>query len=217
MIPVQPPGVFISIEGPDGSGKSSVIRELSQLLEATGQELVLTREPGGSPIAERIREVILDVDHVQMDAKTEALLFAASRRQHLVETILPAVAAGKIVISDRFVDSSLAYQGVARQIPMEEIWRINAFAIEDHMPELTLLIDVPAEVGLERIYQAQGKRQFDRLDREDIAFHHRVREAFLQLAEGNERFALIDGSQSITDVAQQCYQVMLERKIIMRG
>lgn len=115
-----------------------------------------TREPGGSPIAEQIREIILDVDNTKMDGRTEALLFAAQRRQHMVERILPNLEAGKLVISDRFVHSSLAYQGVARDITLAEIWQINQFAIQNHYPDLILLIDVPAEVGLRRIYAARG-------------------------------------------------------------
>ena len=164
-------GKFISIEGPDGSGKSSVIKQLANLLEADGYELVLTREPGGSPIAEQIRQVILDVNNTAMDPLTEAMLYAAGRRQHLVDTILPGLAAGKLVLSDRFVDSSLAYQGVGRQLPLEDIWSINQLAIDGHLPDMTLLLDLPAELGLERIYRAQGQRQFDRLDQENLTFH----------------------------------------------
>ncbi|MFC2703159.1 MAG: dTMP kinase, partial [Abiotrophia defectiva] len=147
------PGKFITLEGPDGAGKSSVIAELTAYLEGQGHQVLTTREPGGVPIAEKIRRVILDVDHTAMDPRTEALLFAAARRQHLVEVILPALRQGKIVLCDRFVDSSLAYQGMARDIPVDLIWSINQFAVEDQLPALTLLIDVPAEVGLARIHQ----------------------------------------------------------------
>lgn len=207
-------GKFISLEGPDGSGKTSVIRELKALLESFGYDVITTREPGGSPIAERIREVILDVDNTAMDPKTEALLFAASRRQHLVETILPAIERGQIVISDRFIDSSLAYQGIARGIPVEEIWAINTFGIEDHMPDVTLLIDVTAEVGLERIYKARGQRQFDRLDQESLDFHQMVRQAFLGFEKENERIILVDGNQTVTEVANDCLSILRDKKII---
>jgi dTMP kinase len=207
-------GKFISLEGPDGSGKTSVVRALKEMLEASGYDVLTTREPGGSPIAERIREVILDVDNTAMDARTEALLFAASRRQHLIETILPALEKGQIVITDRFVDSSIAYQGIARGIPVEDIWAINKFGIEDHMPDLTLLIDVPAEVGLERIYKARGQRQFDRLDQESIDFHQMVREAFLNFEKENERIILVNGNQSVEKVAQECITVLKDKELI---
>lgn len=209
-------GKFVSMEGPDGSGKTSVLAKLAEMLEESHPEcvLTLTREPGGSPIAEQIRELILDPHNTAMDARTEAMLYAAGRRQHMVEKILPALERGELVITDRFVDSSLAYQGVARQLPMEEIWAINQFAIGDHLPDLTLLIDIPAEVGLERIYRARGTRQFDRLDQEDLSFHQRVRQAYLDLARDNSRFVLIDGDQSIEKVAQACYQALIKNQII---
>lgn len=208
-------GKFITIEGPDGAGKTSVVQALVAKLQAEGvSEIVMTREPGGIKIAEQIRRVILDVDNTEMDARTEALLFAASRRQHLVEKILPALEAGKLVICDRFVDSSMAYQGVARNIPTELIWEINHFAIENHLPDLTFLIDVPAEVGLERIYQAKGQRQFDRLDQEDVSFHNLVREAFLSFEKETERIVLIDGTQTIEKVMESIYQMMKDKQVI---
>ena len=208
-------GKFITIEGPDGAGKTSVVQALVAKLQAEGvSEIVMTREPGGIKIAEQIRRVILDVDNTEMDARTEALLFAASRRQHLVEKILPALEAGKLVICDRFVDSSMAYQGIARNIPTELIWEINHFAIEDHLPDLTFLIDVPAEVGLERIYQAKGQRQFDRLDQEDVSFHNLVREAFLSFEKETERIVLVDGTQAIETVMESIYQMMKDKQVI---
>lgn len=208
-------GKFITIEGPDGAGKTSVVQALVAKLQAEGvSEIVMTREPGGIKIAEQIRRVILDVENTEMDARTEALLFAASRRQHLVEKILPALEAGKLVICDRFVDSSMAYQGVARNIPTELIWEINHFAIENHLPDLTFLIDVPAEVGLERIYQAKGQRQFDRLDQEDVSFHNLVREAFLSFEKETERIVLIDGTQTIEKVMESIYQMMKDKQVI---
>lgn len=208
-------GKFVTIEGPDGAGKTSVVQALVEKLKAEGVDHILvTREPGGSKIAEEIRDVILDVDNTAMDARTEALLFAAARRQHLIEKIIPALEAGKLVICDRFVDSSMAYQGVARNISTDLIWQINQFAIEGHLPELTLLIDVPAEVGLERIYQAKGKRQFDRLDQEDIAFHNLVRKAFLTFEKKYERIVLIDGTQSIEAVTQACLEQLKRHHVI---
>ena len=207
-------GRFIAIEGPDGSGKTSVIQALRQKLEQNGLEVVTTREPGGSPIAEQIRQVILDVENHAMDVRTEALLYAASRRQHLVETILPNVQAGKLVISDRFVMSSLAYQGMARGIGLDPVWAINQFAIDGQMPDLTLLVDVPAEVGLERIQAAKGQRQYDRLDRESLAFHQRVRQTYLDLAQDWANLEILDGQQSIEAVSQECYDILQKRGMI---
>ncbi|MGX7141195.1 dTMP kinase [Facklamia languida] len=207
-------GRFIAIEGPDGSGKTSIIQALRQKLEQDGLEVVTTREPGGSPIAEQIRQVILDVDNHAMDVRTEALLYAASRRQHLVETILPNVQAGKLVISDRFVMSSLAYQGMARGIGLDPVWAINQFAIDGQMPDLTLLVDVPAEVGLERIQAAKGQRQYDRLDRESLAFHQRVRQTYLDLAQDWADLEILDGQKSIEAVSQECYDILQKRGMI---
>lgn len=207
-------GRFIAIEGPDGSGKTSVIQALRQKLEQDGLEVVTTREPGGSPIAEQIRQVILDVENHAMDVRTEALLYAASRRQHLVETILPNVQAGKLVISDRFVMSSLAYQGMARGIGLDPVWAINQFAIDGQMPDLTLLVDVPAEVGLERIQAAKGQRQYDRLDRESLAFHQRVRQTYLDLAQDWANLEILDGQKSIEAVSQECYDILQKRGMI---
>ncbi|AXY24580.1 dTMP kinase [Suicoccus acidiformans] len=208
---MKPRGRFISLEGPDGSGKSTVIRGLQKALQERGVDVITTREPGGSPIAEQIREVILNVNNTAMDGRTEALLYAASRRQHLVETIIPTLDKGQWVLSDRFVDSSLAYQGVARQIPQEEVWTINQFAIEGQLPDLTLLLDVPAEVGLERIQKARGQRQYDRLDRESLNFHQKVRQAFLDLAAENDRIVLIDANMTYDAVIERCLEVIAER------
>jgi len=208
-------GKFISIEGPDGAGKTSVVKALVAKLEADGiTDLMTTREPGGIKISEQIRNVILDVENTEMDARTEALLFAAARRQHLVERILPALEAGKLVICDRFVDSSLAYQGVARNIPTELIWEINQFAIDNHLPDLTILIDVPAEVGLERINQAKGQRQYDRLDREGISFHNLVRDAFLSFEASSDRIVLVDGTQTIDEITEKIYHILKEKHMI---
>lgn len=200
-------GHFITFEGPEGAGKTTVIQAIVEQLKQEGQyELIVTREPGGSVIAEQIRNIILDIENTVMNDRTEALLFAAARRQHLVEIVLPALQAGKIVICDRFIDSSLAYQGIARAIGLELIWQINHFAIEGHIPDLTLLIDVPAEVGIQRIHESRKIDKFDRLDQETMSFHQRVRQAFLTLAENSKRIQLIDGTQSIEAVIDVCMQ-----------
>ena len=208
-------GKFISIEGPDGAGKTSVVKALVAKLEADGiTDFMTTREPGGIKISEQIRNVILDVENTEMDARTEALLFAAARRQHLVEKILPALEAGKLVICDRFVDSSLAYKGVARNIPTDLIWEINQFAIDNHLPDLTILIDVPAEIGLERINQAKGQRQYDRLDREGVSFHNLVRDAFLSFEASSDRIVLVDGTQTIDEITEKIYHILKEKQMI---
>jgi dTMP kinase len=140
-------GCFITFEGPDGSGKTTVSSYVVKTLIELGYDVVHTREPGGVDIAEQIRRVILDPKNTKMDVKTEVLLYAASRRQHLIEKILPALEADKIVICDRFVDSSLAYQGVARGVGFDEVYTVNRFAIDDHLPELTIYLDLSAQTG----------------------------------------------------------------------
>ncbi|SDQ38519.1 dTMP kinase [Carnobacterium viridans] len=206
-------GTFITIEGPDGAGKTSVIKKLiPMLVQAVQQEIVATREPGGSRIAEEIRELILNPTNTEMDIRTEALLYAAGRRQHLVEKIIPALKAGKVVVCDRFVDSSLAYQGVARGIGTSEVAEINQFATENLSPDLTLYLDIEAHAGLERINQNKNNRQFDRLDQETLEFHEKVRSAYLTIAkEQSERIVQIDASQDLETVVEQCYHVIIEK------
>lgn len=204
-------GKLITFEGPDGSGKSSVLKGVYEKLKKDGHtNITLTREPGGTPISEAIREVILDPEHTEMDPVTEALLYAASRRQHVVELIKPTLKAGEIVLSDRYVDSSLVYQGVARGLELELVKKINEFAVEGLLPDLTILVDVPAALGLERIEKARGKRQYDRLDQESLEFHEKVRQAFLSLAKDKKRFVIIDGSPSLEEVIDQAYQIIRE-------
>lgn len=206
-------GIFITIEGPDGAGKTSVIKELLPRLERTMEQQILsTREPGGSRIAEKIRELILDPEHTEMDIRTEALLYAAGRRQHLIEKILPALERNEIVLCDRFVDSSLAYQGHARGIGMEEVASINRFATGDIEPDFTLYLDIEAAVGLERIHKGKENRQFDRLDQEKLEFHEKVREAYLKLVELNpERITLIDANQELEQVVDICYNTIIDK------
>ncbi|ALV22504.1 dTMP kinase [Carnobacterium sp. CS13] len=206
-------GTFITIEGPDGSGKTSVIQALLPKLEkALNQKIIATREPGGSRIAEEIRELILNPENTEMDVRTEALLYAAGRRQHLIEKVIPALTDGKIVICDRFVDSSLAYQGVARGIGVEQVAAINQFATENISPNVTLYLDIEAATGLERIHKNKSNRQYDRLDQENLTFHETVRSAYLELVENNqERMILIDASQDLEKVVQDCYAILLKR------
>lgn len=204
-------GLFITIEGGEGAGKSSLIGQLANTLQHKGRSVVVTREPGGIPIAEKIRSVILDTAHTTMDARTEALLYAAARRQHLVEKVLPALEVGHIVLCDRFVDSSLAYQGYARGLGMDEVWKINEFAIDGVMPDLTLYMDVSPEVGLSRI--ARNKvREVNRLDLERHSFHERVREGYrLLLEQFPERIARVDAEQSPDKVLDAVIDVISGR------
>ena len=207
------PGLFITMEGPDGAGKTTVIEKLIPLLEErTNVTITSTREPGGSRIAEDIRQIILDVQNVEMDVRTEAILYAAGRRQHLKDRILPNLEKGNIVFCDRFVDSSLVYQGVARGIGVEEVAQLNHFATDGLEPSTTLYLDVPAEVGLERIHKARGNRQFDRLDQEGLSFHTMVRNGYLELVEKYpERIVSIDATKSIEEVVEECFRVLVER------
>ncbi len=170
-------GKFIVFEGGEGSGKSTMIDMIYNWLKENGFNVIKTREPGGISIAEQIREVILNKENIKMDGKTEALLYAAARRQHLVEKVIPALEEGKIVLCDRFLDSSLAYQGYARGLGMDEVYSINKFAIGDCMPNMSILFDVSPEVGLDRI-KKNSDREINRLDLEKIDFHNKVREGY---------------------------------------
>jgi dTMP kinase len=204
-------GTFITLEGGDGAGKSTLIRFLTSKLENIGREVVTTREPGGSPIAEAIREIILHVDHTAMDPLTEALLYAASRRQHLAEKVLPALGRGAVVLCDRFVDSSLVYQGYARGLGIEAVGEINRFATEGRMPDVTLYLDLDPEVGLSRI-EASGRRQADRLDLEGLDFHRRVREGYHKVASMfPERFVTLDASQESSRLAEEAWRHLSEK------
>jgi dTMP kinase len=200
-------GMFITFEGPEGAGKTTIISMLAERLDNS----LLTREPGGIDIAEQIRNVILAKENTAMDARTEALLYAAARRQHLVEKVKPALDEGKIVLCDRFVDSSLAYQGFARGLGVDEVLSINQFAILDMMPELTLYFDIEPELGFQRISKNKG-REINRLDLESLDFHHKVREGYLLLLERfPERMIRIDASRSLEEVFQDTAKIIEEQ------
>lgn len=202
-------GIFITFEGGEGSGKSTVIKALEKKL-SSDYEILLTREPGGIKISEEIRQVILDKKNVEMDSITEAMLYAASRRQHLVERIIPALQNGKVVLCDRFVDSSLAYQGYARKIGIEKVFDINKLVIENYMPDLTILIECPPVVGLRRI-NGNEKREINRLDLENIEFHQRVQEGYNILKNRfKNRYRVVDGTKLIDEVIEECYKIIKE-------
>ncbi|WP_050613549.1 dTMP kinase [Bacillus testis] len=201
-------GIFISAEGPDGAGKTTILSLLHKQLLNEGKKVLLTREPGGISIAEQIREILLNNNNTEMDERTEALLYAAARRQHLVEKVVPALQEGYIVLCDRFVDSSLAYQGYARGLGMEAVFQINQFAIDDTMPDCTLYFDITSQEGLKRI-EANSDREVNRLDAEDLAFHQKVREGYLQLVKKfPDRIKVIDASLDIENVLAKAYEVV---------
>ena len=201
-------GTLISFEGPEGAGKSSILEAVLPLLEEKGIPYITTREPGGVDIAEKIRQVILDPDHTSMDAKTELLLYIASRRQHLVERVLPALAAGKVVLMDRFIDSSVAYQGYGRGLSVEDIEWLNQFATDGLKPNLTLYFDLDVEEGLARIAKNQ-EREVNRLDLEGLELHQKVRQGYLALSEKEpERIVKIDASQSFEAVLADVLAVL---------
>ena len=203
--------MFITIEGTEGSGKTTVAKELAKLLTSNGYEVVHTREPGGTPISESIRNVILDKNNTSMDGRTEALLYAASRRQHLVEKIWPALKEGKIVLCDRFLDSSLAYQGYARGLGYDEVLNINLFATENTYPDLTLFFVIKPEAGLQRIAKNKN-REVNRLDLEKLPFHQKVYDAFIELSKKfPERYVTIDASQRLEKVIKDAYNAIQER------
>lgn len=192
--------MFITFEGGEGAGKSTAIKRIVEKLTEEGYEIVLTREPGGTPIAEEIRNVILDRKNTNMDPRTEALLYAASRRQHLVEKVIPALKEGKLVLCDRFLDSSLAYQGGARGLGIDSVYNMNLFATEGMLPDLTILFDIEPELGLARI-AANSQREVNRLDVEKMAFHKAVRQGFHDLAKKfPERFYIVDASKTPDEV-----------------
>lgn len=206
-------GKFISFEGPDGAGKTSVMRQIkADLEEQFGADRVMyTREPGGNHISEQIRRVLFNADNTDMDARTEALLFAAARRQHIVSEILPALQEDKVIMCDRYVDSSIAYQGAGRHLGEQEIWQLNQFAIDGLLPELTVYLDVPSEVGLRRIAEHRSD-QVNRLDKEKLAFHHLVRHSFLRLQQAHpDRIKLVDASQPLAKVVADVKQVINAR------
>ncbi|MCC7166383.1 MAG: dTMP kinase [Rhodospirillales bacterium] len=199
-------GRFISFEGGEGSGKSTQIRLLAEKLNGQGIEAILTREPGGSPGAEQIRALLVSGETGRWDAMTEALLHTAARRSHLAATVWPALGQGRWVISDRYADSTLAYQGHGHGLPVEDIRRLHRLANENFWPDLTLILDVPVELGLERAGRRGGAE--DRYERMGRDFHERLRQGFRTIAEAEPaRCALIDSSGDIETTAWAIWKV----------
>ncbi|WP_314088063.1 dTMP kinase [Lactococcus chungangensis] len=192
-------GILITLEGPEGAGKTTILHQILPILTQMGVDILTTREPGGIRIAESIREIILAPENTAIDGKTELLLFAAARRQHLNEKVRPALVEGKIVIIDRFIDSSVAYQGYARGIDVADVETINNFATDGLLPDLTLYFDVDTEIGLSRVMS--GDREVNRLDLEAQEMHQKVRAGYQAIAKANpKRIVTIDASQAIDQV-----------------
>lgn len=192
-------GVFITFEGVEGCGKTTQIERLHDYLRRQGYAVEVTREPGGTPIAEIIRKVLLDPDNDTLAPVTELLLYEAARAQHVAERIRPALAAGAVVLCDRFADSTTAYQGAGRSLSFEEVNRLHQLATQGVWPDLTFLIDLPVNIGFQRV---SLRGAVDRIEREAQAFHERVRQGFLELAHREpERITIVDGMHSVETVA----------------
>jgi dTMP kinase len=202
--------MFITLEGPDGSGKTTQVPLLAEAIHEAGYDLVVTREPGGTEIGDQVRQVIMDLQNKQMKPTTEILLFQASRAQLVRELILPSLEAGKVVLCDRYADSTLAYQGYGHQIDLAQLTRIVAFATGGLKPDLTLYLDIDADQGLRR--RSGGDDEWNRLDDYELAFHQRVREGYHKMiADEPARWVVIDGGRTVEEVQEDLREVVLER------
>jgi len=207
-------GLFIVLEGGEGCGKSTIADYLFKRLSSNGYRVLLTREPGGVKISEQIRNIILDNNNKEMDPMTEALLYAASRRQHLIEKVIPELESNGIVICDRFIDSSLAYQGYARGLGIDNIMKLNSFAIQDpkssnkYFPDLSIFLDIDPIKGLDRV-KSRGEK-LNRLDKEKLGFHYLVREGYNKIIQTNNYIIKIDASEELSVVEEKVYNKVLE-------
>ena len=206
-------GTFISIEGLDGCGKTSIINLVTQQLKCDGVDVVSTKEPAGSTIATRVRDILVDKETKHMDYITETLLYAACRSQHLHDFIIPNLNEGKVVISDRFVDSSYVYQGIARNLGLDQVMAINSLVVKDHMPDLTIYIDIAPEKCLARLKKA--KKAGNKIDLESLDFYNRVREGYLIINKlFNDRVLKINGDQPLEKLAKEIYEAI---DVFLRG
>lgn len=206
---------FITFEGIEGCGKTTQVEFLSRLLEGQGRTVLVTREPGGCAIADKIRTILLDAENHELVPLAELFLYAAARTQHVAEVIRPALAAGKVVICDRFIDATVAYQGYGRSLDLDLIAMLNRRATGEVIPDLTILLDCPEEVGLERalarIQATKGPRE-ERFEQESLRFHRAVREGYLHLAAADPaRFVVLDGSHGIRETADAVSEAVLSR------
>jgi dTMP kinase len=200
--------LFITLEGPDGSGKTRQADSLLEHLRSLKLDVVLTCEPGGTPIGDQIRKVLFNLDNTAMDPRTEFLLFSASRAQHVAEKIKPLLEQGTIVLSDRFFDSSLAYQGYGHRLNLQTLWEVTKFATQGLIPDRTYLLDIPVEEGIKR--RKQGGN-WNRLDAFDLELHKRVRAGYLQLAEEDkDRWEVVNASRPFDEVQGSLRQSVVE-------
>lgn len=204
--------MFITLEGPEGSGKTSQMPRLAKYLRSKGYEVITTREPGGTPISDQVRDILISMKNTGMQPRTEILLFLAARAQLVEELIKPALQSGKIVLCDRYGDSTLAYQGYGHKLDLDTLKRMLAFATDGLKPDLTIYLDLDVETGLQRKIK---KDEWNRLDAYEVAFHQRVRNGYHQLlAEEPQRWVLIDASQSLADVQRQMRTIVMQRLTI---
>ena len=197
----RPAGLFIAFEGGDGAGKSTQAEKLTAALETAGRTVVRTREPGGTPVGEQLRSLVLEHGNGEIDARTEALIFAASRAAHVAQVIRPAVERGDVVVCDRFIDSSVAYQGSGRSLGTEEVRQLNIWATEGFSPDLTVLLDVEPEQGRQR--RTANEAVEDRLESEPDSFHLRIRRAFLEQARNDPaRYLVLDAGRPVDELAE---------------
>jgi dTMP kinase len=202
-------GIFIVFEGPEGSGKTTQARRLATRVSAQGRDVVLTREPGGTPIGEQVRTILLDQTNCAMLPETEALLYSAARAQHVGDVIRPALERGAVVICDRFADSTLAYQGGGRGLSMDDLRAIQRLATGGLTPTLRILVDLPVEVGLRRRFGVED--EVNRLDVAGIEFHRRVRSAYLEMAALDQSWIVIDGDDSVDVVEERIVQTVARK------
>ncbi len=205
--------LFITFEGPDGSGKTTQIELLAERLQLLGHDVLITREPGGTPIGDQIRAVVHAVKNVEMTRETEFLLYSASRAQHVRQVIRPHLERGGTVLCDRFADSSMAYQGYGRELDLEMVGCITQFATDDLIPDMTIYLDLPVEVGIQRKEAAHAAQagEWNRLDQQTLDFHRRVRQGYLEMAQAEpERWLVIDATQSVAET-QAAIRTRLER------
>jgi len=202
--------MFITLEGPEGSGKTSQLPALADYLRDAGYDVIVTREPGGTAVGDQIREILMNLKNISIVPRTEILLFLAARAQHIEEFIRPALAIGKVVLCDRFSDSTLAYQGYGHKTDLKILQALLDFATGGLKPDLTLLVDVPVEIGIER--KRKNSAEWNRLDAYELAFHQRVREGYFVLAEAEpERWVIVDATQDKRTVQSELRKVILER------
>lgn len=199
-------GLFITLEGLEGSGKTTQQRQVVKNLRDRGLDVILTREPGATRLGKKIRQLLLDPDWDEMTPRAEILLFAADRAQHVEEIVRPALKKGKIVISDRYFDSNLAYQGYGRGLDIEMVRKINLWAVDYLKPDLTFFLDLPVEVGLARARAQTADKLGDRLEREELNFYQQIRAGYLELAKESERFRVIDANRTIEEVNSEILQ-----------